>query len=96
MSTWLGHETNGAGIRPRDSYGDHLESLRCADYRVRDYWRSRPRGEVRSVNHIRQRINEARKLGLARCLIPRRNLRDVEERATGGVIGVETVRKRSM
>jgi len=50
-------------------------------------------GEVRSVNHIRQRINEARKLGLARCLIPRRNLRDVEERATGGVIGVETVRE---
>jgi DNA repair protein RadA/Sms len=49
-------------------------------------------GEVRSVNHIRQRISEAQKLGFERCIVPRRNLPDVASRS-GEIIGVGTVRE---
>jgi DNA repair protein RadA/Sms len=45
-------------------------------------------GEVRSVGHIRQRVAEAQKLGFDRCMIPRRNLRDLDNQTTTRVIGV--------
>jgi DNA repair protein RadA/Sms len=48
-------------------------------------------GEVRSVNHVRQRISEARKLGFQRCIIPRRNLRDLDDPERMHVVGVSTV-----
>lgn len=48
-------------------------------------------GEVRSVNHIRQRVSEAGKLGFERCLVPRRNLRDLDNLGRMRVIGVSTV-----
>ncbi len=47
-------------------------------------------GEVRSVNQIRQRVNEAHKLGFERCIVPERNLRDLQG-AAGQVIGVGSV-----
>jgi DNA repair protein RadA/Sms len=47
-------------------------------------------GEVRSVNQIRQRVNEAHKLGFERCIVPDRNLRDLKG-AGGRVIGVGSV-----
>jgi DNA repair protein RadA/Sms len=45
-------------------------------------------GEVRSVNQIRQRVSEARKLGFERCIVPERNLRDVKGANSGQIIGV--------
>jgi DNA repair protein RadA/Sms len=45
-------------------------------------------GEVRSVNQIRQRVSEARKLGFERCIVPERNLRDVKGANAGQIIGV--------
>jgi DNA repair protein RadA/Sms len=47
-------------------------------------------GEVRSVNQIRQRVNEAHKLGFERCIVPERNLRDLKG-VGGQVIGVGSV-----
>lgn len=35
-------------------------------------------GEVRSVNHVRQRVAEARKLGFERCIVPARNRRELQ------------------
>lgn len=48
-------------------------------------------GEVRSVNQIRQRVNEARKLGFERCLVPARNARELRDGNNGEVIGVSTL-----
>ncbi len=46
-------------------------------------------GEVRSVSHVEQRINEAIKLGFKKCVIPKGNL----EHAVSGIdiIAVENV-----
>jgi DNA repair protein RadA/Sms len=48
-------------------------------------------GEVRSVNRIEQRINEAAKLGFKRVFIPHNNLKGLEVPPTIKVIGVTTV-----
>lgn len=48
-------------------------------------------GEVRTVNHMKQRVLEARKLGFERCLVPRRNLRDLQGDMSGRLIGVSTL-----
>ncbi|HEX6509993.1 MAG TPA: DNA repair protein RadA [Chloroflexota bacterium] len=48
-------------------------------------------GEVRSVNHIRKRIGEARKLGLERCMVPKRNLRDLDDLEGGRIIGISSL-----
>jgi DNA repair protein RadA/Sms len=48
-------------------------------------------GEVRSVNHLRQRVAEARKLGFERCIVPKRNLRDLDKSTSTQVIGVSSV-----
>lgn len=46
-------------------------------------------GEVRSVSQIRQRVGEAQKLGFRRCIVPRRNARDVS--GGGEIVGVSTL-----
>src|SRR5579884_1027886 len=48
-------------------------------------------GEVRSVNHIRQRVVEARKLGFERCIVPERNLRELRGETAGSMTGVGSV-----
>lgn len=48
-------------------------------------------GEVRTVNQVRRRIAEAQKLGFERCVIPERNLRDLQGIRSGSIIGVKTV-----
>lgn len=47
-------------------------------------------GEVRSVNQIRQRVNEAHKLGFERCIVPERNVRDLKG-SGAQVVGVGSV-----
>lgn len=48
-------------------------------------------GEVRSVNHVRQRVSEAGKLGFERCIVPTRNLRDLDDSARTHAIGVSSL-----
>jgi DNA repair protein RadA/Sms len=48
-------------------------------------------GEVRSVSQIRQRLSEARKLGFAQCIVPQRNLRELQNEPSRSVIGVASV-----
>lgn len=48
-------------------------------------------GEVRSVNHIRQRVSEASKLGFQRCIVPKRNLRDLDSSERMHIVGVSTL-----
>ncbi len=45
-------------------------------------------GEVRSVSRIRQRVAEARKLGFSRCIVPARNVRDLEGMRDHEIVGV--------
>jgi DNA repair protein RadA/Sms len=47
-------------------------------------------GEVRSVNQIRQRVAEARKLGFERCIIPQSRLGEVQGES-GQILGVSTL-----
>jgi DNA repair protein RadA/Sms len=47
-------------------------------------------GEVRSVNQMRQRVSEARKLGFERCIIPRSRLGEVQVKSDH-VLGVATL-----
>ena len=48
-------------------------------------------GEVRSVNQIRRRVTEAQKLGFERCMVPKRNLRELQGSKPGQVVGVGTL-----
>jgi DNA repair protein RadA/Sms len=48
-------------------------------------------GEVRSVNQIRRRVAEAQKLGFERCIVPDRNLRELQGAPAGRVVGVKSV-----
>ena len=48
-------------------------------------------GEVRSVTHVRQRVSEARKLGFERCIVPNRNLRDLDDSGRKQAVGVSSV-----
>jgi DNA repair protein RadA/Sms len=48
-------------------------------------------GEVRSVNQIRRRVTEAQKLGFEQCMVPARNLRELQELKPGRVLGVSTL-----
>lgn len=50
-------------------------------------------GEVRSVNQVRQRVAEASKLGFSRCIVPKRNLRELRGAEGVHIIGVETVQE---
>jgi len=48
-------------------------------------------GEVRAVSRIEQRIREAEKMGFARMVLPRANLRSLSMKSELELIGVETV-----
>lgn len=48
-------------------------------------------GEVRSVNQIKRRVAEAQKLGFERCVVPERNLRELQGIRPGTLVGVKTV-----
>lgn len=48
-------------------------------------------GEVRSVNHVRQRVAEAAKMGFRPCIVPTRNMRDFEGVDPLDVVGVSTI-----
>jgi DNA repair protein RadA/Sms len=52
-------------------------------------------GEVRAVSHVEQRVGEAEKLGFARCILPKDNLKAFKGRAGKGLkvelVGVSTV-----
>lgn len=48
-------------------------------------------GEVRSVNQIRRRVSEAQKLGFERCVVPRRNMRELQDSHGGSVLAVGTL-----
>jgi DNA repair protein RadA/Sms len=45
-------------------------------------------GEVRSVNQVRRRVAEAQKLGFERCIVPKRNMRELADPKLHGIIGV--------
>lgn len=48
-------------------------------------------GEVRAVNFMEKRINEAAKLGFKRCIIPQNNLSRLNDKFNIDVIGVSSV-----
>jgi len=48
-------------------------------------------GEVRAVSHIETRVNETKKMGFSRCLVPKSNLKRMTEVKGINVIGVKTV-----
>ncbi|RLC26927.1 MAG: DNA repair protein RadA [Deltaproteobacteria bacterium] len=48
-------------------------------------------GEVRAVSHIETRVNETKKMGFSRCLVPKSNLKRMTEVKGIDVIGVKTV-----
>ena len=48
-------------------------------------------GEVRPVRLLQKRVREAEKLGFERCVVPRTNLGEQDERRSSEVIGVEDV-----
>jgi DNA repair protein RadA/Sms len=48
-------------------------------------------GEIRSVTQIRQRVAEAQKLGFCRCVIPKRNMRELPDTMASSVVGVATL-----
>jgi DNA repair protein RadA/Sms len=48
-------------------------------------------GEVRSVNQIGRRVAEAQKLGFERCMVPKRNMRELRDVPQHQVIGVGTL-----
>ncbi len=48
-------------------------------------------GEVRAVNFMEKRVNEAAKLGFRRCIVPRNNIKKLEVQSDIKVIGVSSV-----
>ena len=50
-------------------------------------------GEIRSVSHIEQRIQEARRLGFSKCIVPRHSLKNVRQYDDIEVIGVSSLRQ---
>lgn len=50
-------------------------------------------GEVRAVSYADRRINEAKKLGFTRCIVPKGNIQALENIKDIEIIGVSTVRE---
>jgi DNA repair protein RadA/Sms len=50
-------------------------------------------GEIRTVNHVRQRVVEAQKLGFARCIVPAGSIRELPEAIATTVVGVATLQE---
>ena len=50
-------------------------------------------GEIRSVSHVEQRIAEARRLGFAKCIVPRHSLKGMKKYDGIEVVGVSNLRQ---
>ncbi len=50
-------------------------------------------GEIRSVSHLEQRIQEARRLGFAKCIVPRHSLKNIKVFDDIEIIGVSSLRQ---
>ncbi len=53
-------------------------------------------GEIRAVAHVELRINEAKKLGFERVILPKNNLKGLEEKSKKAgisLIGVSSVKE---
>ncbi len=50
-------------------------------------------GEVRAVNQIASRVKEAARLGFATCMIPKKNLKNMDKEASIALVGVETIQE---
>lgn len=48
-------------------------------------------GEVRAVNMVQQRVNEALKLGFTRCILPKSSIQKLEKTSDIDLIGVESI-----
>src|SRR3989339_679976 len=48
-------------------------------------------GEIRAVTHISQRLTELEKLGFEKCLIPKHNVKGIDEKLKIKIVPVETV-----
>jgi DNA repair protein RadA/Sms len=48
-------------------------------------------GEVRAIGHVETRIAEAKKMGFARCIVPKSNLKRMTQMKGIEIIGVETI-----
>lgn len=48
-------------------------------------------GEVRAVNFMEKRVNEAAKLGFKRCIVPKNNLKRLNDKSGIEVVGVSNV-----
>ncbi|OGS35028.1 MAG: DNA repair protein RadA [Elusimicrobia bacterium RIFOXYC2_FULL_34_12] len=48
-------------------------------------------GEVRAVTHISQRLSELEKLGFEKCIIPKNNMKGIDEKIKIKIIPVESV-----
>ncbi len=52
-------------------------------------------GEIRAISHCEQRIKEAARLGFAKCIIPKHNLRSISKSMQNEIeiVGVRTIRQ---
>lgn len=51
-------------------------------------------GEIRGVSHIRQRINEAERLGFEKCIVPKQSLPEIDRSKYNiEIIGVSSIRQ---
>ena len=52
-------------------------------------------GEIRTVSQIGKRVNEARRLGFKKCIVPYYSLKSISEEAAAGIelIGVRSLRQ---
>jgi DNA repair protein RadA/Sms len=48
-------------------------------------------GEIRTISHVEKRVQEARKLGFKRMIIPKNNLKRMKSADSIALVGVETV-----
>lgn len=51
-------------------------------------------GEIRGISHIRQRINEAQRLGFEKCIVPKQSLSEIDKSKYDiEIIGVSSIRQ---
>ena len=51
-------------------------------------------GEIRGISHIRQRINEAQRLGFEKCIVPKQSLSEIDRSKYDiEIIGVSSIRQ---
>ena len=50
-------------------------------------------GEVRAISYLEKRIHEAFKLGFKKCIVPKKNIKNLEKIDRTNVIGVDNIRE---